>query len=61
MKFKTHPYIAYVALGIAIGCVIACVGITLSAMQAGVGPVILIFGAHLISLLTGHPFGRNAN
>lgn len=23
--------------------------------------VVLIFGAHLISLLTGHPFGRNAN
>jgi hypothetical protein len=23
--------------------------------------VLLIFGAHLISLLTGHPFGRNAN
>jgi hypothetical protein len=23
--------------------------------------VILIFGAHLISLLTGHPFGRNVN
>ena len=21
----------------------------------------LIFGAHLISLLTGHPFGRNVN
>jgi len=21
--------------------------------------VVLIFGAHLISLLTGHPFGRN--
>ena len=23
--------------------------------------VVLIFGAHLISLVTGHPFGRNAN
>jgi hypothetical protein len=23
--------------------------------------VVLIFGAHLISLLTGHPFGRNVN
>ena len=23
--------------------------------------VLLIFGAHLISLLTGHPFGRNVN
>ena len=22
--------------------------------------LVLIFGAHLISLLTGHPFGRNA-
>jgi hypothetical protein len=22
---------------------------------------LLIFGAHLISLLTGHPFGRNVN
>ena len=22
---------------------------------------VLIFGAHLISLLTGHPFGRNVN
>jgi hypothetical protein len=23
--------------------------------------LVLIFGAHLISLLTGHPFGRNLN
>jgi hypothetical protein len=23
--------------------------------------MLLIFGAHLISLLTGHPFGRNVN
>jgi hypothetical protein len=23
--------------------------------------IVLIFGAHLISLLTGHPFGRNVN
>jgi hypothetical protein len=23
--------------------------------------VLLVFGAHLISLLTGHPFGRNVN
>jgi hypothetical protein len=23
--------------------------------------VVLVFGAHLISLLTGHPFGRNVN
>jgi hypothetical protein len=23
--------------------------------------VLLVFGAHLISLLTGHPFGRSAN
>ena len=23
--------------------------------------VLLIFGAHLISLLTGHPFGRSVN
>lgn len=51
MKFKTHPYIAYIAFGIAIGCVIACVAITLSAMQAGVGEVILIFGAWAFGLL----------
>lgn len=23
--------------------------------------LVLVFGAHLISLLTGHPFGRNVN
>ena len=23
--------------------------------------LVLIFGGHLISLMTGHPFGRNAN
>jgi uncharacterized membrane protein len=23
--------------------------------------VLLVFGAHLISLVTGHPFGRNVN
>ena len=23
--------------------------------------MLLVFGAHLISLLTGHPFGRNVN
>jgi hypothetical protein len=23
--------------------------------------VLLVFGAHLISLLTGHPFGRDVN
>jgi hypothetical protein len=23
--------------------------------------IVLVFGAHLISLLTGHPFGRNVN
>ena len=23
--------------------------------------MVLVFGAHLVSLLTGHPFGRNVN
>ncbi len=32
MKYKTHPYVGYASLGVALGCMLGCLGVTLGAM-----------------------------
>lgn len=32
MKYKTHPYLGYASLGVALGCMLGCAAVTLAAV-----------------------------
>lgn len=50
MKYKTHPYVAYAALGIALGCVVSTLGVTWGAMQTTSNEVLVVLGAWAMAL-----------
>jgi cytochrome bd-type quinol oxidase subunit 2 len=50
MNYRTHPYVAYAALGVALGCLISVLGVTWLAMSTTSVESLVIFGTWAIAL-----------
>lgn len=50
MNYKTHPYVAYAALGVALGCLLGTLGVTWAAILTTSNEVLVVLGAWAMGL-----------